>query len=686
MFNKKEKDSGIPPETNIQTADSNSEKKSRWKAFLNGKKLDYILLGVLSLAVILLVWALIQLSVLPSQIMLFIALILVLLILIIGTLIFKSRKAGKLRYFFRVVLILLSCGLFFADYTLFNSYSLLSSITTTRSSIVKTSLLVKSDSAYDNASSLENKKVGYCLLGDQMASSNAMEQLNGSAKNITYEQSDDYYSLYEQLTFGKIDALIIPNNRISILKEQFKNLSKDTKTIAEFETERQSAANTNSNVNITKEPFCVYIAGIDQGDDPSIDGRSDVNILVFIDPRNNQITTTSIPRDSYVPNPAYDNGSDKLTHLGNDGVENSVAGIEETFGIDINYYAKVNFQSLIHIVDALGGVDVDVKISFTEQDENRSFKKKDLITLEKGMQTLNGKQALAYARHRKTEGYSTTGRENAQQQVIKAIVKKLTSAEGISRINDVLQAASEYVYTNIPMNAIQSFVSYQLNHLKPWSIESNTLRTGVDATLSTASMPGWPLSCYLLSQQDINKVFNAYMRMFDDSKMKDFTFNLSTNPNNTIQYPQDQHIGEFVVTSQYAGELNPYTVYYGINKQDEGSSEAAQQRVEEYNVEIVTPPVYTPPVTPSYRPSTPSGGNYYPGGNTTPSTPTTPVTPSEPVVPETPVTPPSEPVVPETPVTPPVDPVVPETPATPPAAETNSNVPAGGTETQTQTP
>lgn len=94
------------------------------------------------------------------------------------------------------------------------------------------------------------------------------------------------------------------------------------------------------------------------------------------------MSTVSVP-DSYVPNPAYNNGSDKLTHLGNDGADNSILGLEEAFGIEIDYYAKVNFQSLIHIVDALGGVEVDVKLDFTEQDENRSFKKKDLTTLKK---------------------------------------------------------------------------------------------------------------------------------------------------------------------------------------------------------------------------------------------------------------------------------------------------------------
>ena len=92
------------------------------------------------------------------------------------------------------------------------------------------------------------------------------------------------------------------------------------------------------------------------------------------------------------------------------GIDTSIASLENFFQIPIDYYARISFNSLIEIVDALGGIDVDVEISFCEQDENRSFKEEDLICLDKGEQTLNGKQALAYSRHRKTPGYDNPGK------------------------------------------------------------------------------------------------------------------------------------------------------------------------------------------------------------------------------------------------------------------------------------
>lgn len=602
-----------------------------------------------------LIFYLYKLNVLDWRLLLCIGSILIVLDLILLVLLIKRKKGGWLAALYRIFLLIYIACAGYGVYTLNNTYSTLFTITSNTPSIVQVDLLTKADSSIKDVEGFANKKIGYSNHADSYASSAAMSEINTQTATVEYVDMNDYQQLYEKLQSGEIDGLLIPHNRISLLKEEYKSIDQDTKVIETFETKREVAPVT-SNIDISKEPFVVYLAGIDEGDDPSIDARSDVNILVMVDPQNNQMTTVSIPRDSYVPNPALENGSDKLTHLGNDGALNSMEGIEEAFGIDIDYYAKVNFQSLIHIVDALGGVDVDVKIDFNEQDENRSFKKSDKIYLKKGMQTLNGKEALAYARHRKTDGYGTTGRENAQQQIIQAIMKKLTTAEGISHINDLMSVASQYVSTNMPLSSIQSFVSKQLRDVKPWSVDSITLKGGTDATLTTVSMPSLPLSCYLLGPSDITKVYNAYQRMFDDSSMKEFSFNLSTNPQCTITYPKDQTVSEFMITSADADRLNPYSVYYGIDRVDSSNAGASEQRAESNNIEIVVPqaptysyvpsaPVQTPttPVEPSVEPSEPSTPSEQPSEPSTPSVePSEPSTPSEqPSEPTEPVTPPT---------------------------------------------
>jgi LCP family protein required for cell wall assembly len=532
----------------------------KWTPF---RIIDAVIALLLLIAFALLWYGLVQLGFFNVQLLALIGFIFLLIAAIFILLGLWPKKAW-LGWLWRVITVLILCASIFASYTLYNSYYLLQNITSQRATYVQVELFSLAGSKYETLADLEGATIGMSNAGDQTVISDVLSQLEEQVEDLSYKTYDDYYTLYEKLDEKEVDAILIPTNSLNILDEELENLEDKLQEIGTFEASRTTLTTTASDVDISKEPFVVYIAGIDSGDDPSFDTRSDVNILLMVDPVNRHITTVSVPRDSYVPNPAYYNGSDKLTHLGNEGVENSVYGLEETFGIPIDFYAKVNFDSLIAIVDALGGIDVDVKISFTEQDENRSFKKKDLITLEAGEQTLNGKEALAYSRHRKTAGYGTTGRENAQQQVIKAIISKLTSAEGIARINDVLAVASEYVYTNMPYSAIQNFIAMQLEDVQPWSVSSLTLKSGLDATLTTCSMPGVPLSCYLLSETDLKQVYNRYMAMFDDAEMSDFSFDLSDDPECEIEYAKEQEVSDYLITASDYYSLSSYRVYYGL--------------------------------------------------------------------------------------------------------------------------
>ena len=368
----KKKDVSVLNQPPIDTTPKKPKTPKKW--------LDWIE-WVLALAVtVFLLFCLYRLSMFELQIVLSIAGVLLAFVLILLILLIKRKSGGWKATLYRIVLLLYIAGAGLGAYTLNNTYVTLNDITSARQSVIQIDLLTKADSSLDSVEDFAKKKIGYSNHADSFASSAAMADINTQTATVEYVDMNDYQQLYEKLQAGEIDGLLIPHNRISLLREEYKSIEKDTKTIETFKAEREITPVT-SNIDISKEPFVVYVAGIDEGDDPSIDARSDVNILVMVDPQNNQMTTVSIPRDSYVPNPALENGSDKLTHLGNDGALNSMEGIEEAFGIDIDYYAKVNFQSLIHIVDALGGVDVDVKIDFNEQDENRSFKKSDKIYL-----------------------------------------------------------------------------------------------------------------------------------------------------------------------------------------------------------------------------------------------------------------------------------------------------------------
>lgn len=407
---------------------------------------------------------------------------------------------------------------------------------------VNVSLITKKDGGAKILSELSGKKIGIQNANDTVNSSYVKEQLSKESdlKDVTYVEELDYDTLYKKLIDEDIDALIITDYYFkTLLKDNYPTIEDDIFILKSYQKERENDIST-SNKDIRYEPFTVYIAGVDEGDDPSIDARSDVNIVLMVNPLANHIEMVSIPRDAFVPNPALNSQNDKLTHLGLSGIKNSMKGIEEVFGFEIDYYVKLNFFSVIDIVDAIGLIEVDVPISFCEQNEYRSFAKNDLICLNKGKQKLNGKQALAFARHRKS--YTDVLRGKAQQEVIKGIINVLTTPSGVANINNVLSIATKAVSTNMPMQQVTSFVSAQLDNLKPWTINSIILENGADAHLVTASMPGQELYVMLLNRADVQVAFDSYQSMLNQMQFNSFTFRLDALDQNKAQLPNNDRV------------------------------------------------------------------------------------------------------------------------------------------------
>lgn len=407
---------------------------------------------------------------------------------------------------------------------------------------VNVSLITKKDGGAKLLSELSGKKIGIQNANDTVNSSYVKEQLEKESdlKNVTYVEGLDYDTLYKKLLNEDIDALIITDYYFkTLLKDNYPTIEDDIFILKSYQKKRENDIST-SNKDIRYEPFTVYIAGVDEGDDPSIDARSDVNIVLMVNPLANHIEMVSIPRDAFVPNPALSSHNDKLTHLGLSGIKNSMEGIENVFGFEIDYYVKLNFFSVIDIVDAIGLIEVDVPISFCEQDEYRSFAKDDLICLNKGKQKVNGKQALAFARHRKS--YTDVMRGKAQQEVIKGIINVLTTPSGVANINNVLSIATKAVSTNMPMQQVTNFVSAQLDNLKPWTIHSILLENGADARLVTASMPGQELYVMLLNRADVQIAFDAYQSMLNQMQFNAFRFRLDSLNENKAQLPDNGRV------------------------------------------------------------------------------------------------------------------------------------------------
>lgn len=421
-------------------------------------------------------------------------------------------------------------------------------------SVIQMYVMTRKDSKLDDFSSVST--VGYVNQESELLTYCLNETDKMALTKISYESMDEEL---KALNSNEVDAVLISALDKSLAETINEDYFNDYKILHTFKMRVQNDIQTSS-VDMIHEPFVVYVSGLDDMGEPTIAGHSDVNMLLMIDPINHHVNILSINRDTYVPNPQYDDYPDKLTHLGWIGPLETAMTLEKVFGIQIDFFAKVTFESLIQIIDTLGGIDVDVQLDFCEQDEYRSFESSDLICLNKGLQHLDGSSALAYARHRKTSGWEVKGREQAQRDIIQAIVHRLLSFEGIMKAGDVMNVAAQYVSTNMPMDSAKAFLNHAIQSKAAWTFESVTIDSMIEASFPCATGGGISRSAVLLKESDIQMVHDLYISMFDNIKLHDFAFDL----NDMEKYMSTFRIHEKVVTYEHYEEtiLEYFPTYY----------------------------------------------------------------------------------------------------------------------------
>ncbi|MBR3330502.1 MAG: LCP family protein [Mogibacterium sp.] len=223
-------------------------------------------------------------------------------------------------------------------------------------------------------------------------------------------------------------------------------------------------------VNVAGEPFNVYITGIDQwtkerGQDLE---RSDVNMIVTVSPQTHKILLTSIPRDAYIV--LHRTGTmDKLTHTGVYGVDETLSSVGEWLNLDFDYYVKMNFDACVDIVDAIGGIDVDSPKAFTSSERSK-YKYK------KGINHLDGKGALYYARERKAFDGEDQLRVRNQLQVMEAVIHKVTTSTTLlTSYGSIMETLGDELETNMPTSDMQKLMKLQLSDMRPWKIETQRM-------------------------------------------------------------------------------------------------------------------------------------------------------------------------------------------------------------------
>lgn len=221
-------------------------------------------------------------------------------------------------------------------------------------------------------------------------------------------------------------------------------------------------------IHVGEEPFSVYISGIDVYGDIAQQSRSDVNIIATVNPKTKEVLLVTTPRDYYVEIPGVSNGKkDKLTHAGNYGIGTSVATLENLYETEIPFYVRVNFTSLIQMVDTLGGIDVESDLAFTTGPESGL-----VMEVKKGINHFNGKQALAFSRERHALAEGDNQRGKNQQRVIEAMLKKAVSPSILIKGPKLIDEVSGNTETNMSVRQIQELVRVQLAGMKGWKVTS----------------------------------------------------------------------------------------------------------------------------------------------------------------------------------------------------------------------
>ena len=287
---------------------------------------------------------------------------------------------------------------------------------------------------------------------------------------------DSLMALTEQLNTGAVELASIRTANMGVLQENYREFYDSVATLATYKVrddDRRAAPKT----DVTK-PFVLYISGIDTYGDVGEVSRSDVNMLAVMNPAKRTILLVNTPRDYYVQLHGVASMPDKLTHAGIYGIDMSRQTLGDLYGVEIPYYVRLNFTSLVKMVDVVGDITVDSDYAF------HSF--------QAGKNTLDSKRTLEFARERYSFGDGDRQRGRNQQKVIEAIVAKMSEPRNLTRYNAILSTLQSSLQTNMSQETIASLIKMQLNDFKGWRVESMSV-DGAGATRQTYSMGAMPL-------------------------------------------------------------------------------------------------------------------------------------------------------------------------------------------------
>ena len=318
--------------------------------------------------------------------------------------------------------------------------------------------------------------------------------------DLATEKVDSYQAAYENLVNGSSQAMVFNSAYSSLLEMSYENYQSNLKTIYSYKIKtsiKDEDKAHDSNV------FNIYISGIDTYGSISTVSRSDVNLILTVNMNTHKILMTETPRDAYVKIP--DGGADqydKLTHAGIYGVETSEKTLENLYGITIDYYARLNFDSFLKLIDALGGVTVYNSQAFTSLHGNYDFPV--------GNVTLDSDKALGFVRERYSLEHGDYDRGNNQMKVIQAILNKMTSLKSVSNYSTIISNVQDSIQTDMKLDTVMKLVNSQLDSGEKFTITSQEVTgTGSTGELTSYAMPSSSLYMIKLDDASVAKASQA---------------------------------------------------------------------------------------------------------------------------------------------------------------------------------
>jgi LCP family protein required for cell wall assembly len=343
----------------------------------------------------------------------------------------------------------------------------------------------------DNPESLTREVIGE-LIGDP--NKDTVEAHLADKFKTTFATCSDPTDLASQLTAGRFDAAVLDSDLYAAYEEGDPEFFESTQVIYTFDVQTAMSAPSAASTARAGDSFIVYISGIDTGGPISRVSRSDVNILMAVNPDTGKVLLVNTPRDYYVQLHGTEGSTkDKLTHAGNFGVQMSIDTLQDLYGIEIDYYARVNFSSLIEMVDLVGGIDVDSPVAFRAGG----------VEIQEGINHLDGVEALAFARERHAFSAGDRMRGMNQQRVIAALIAKASERSNLLRYNELLTALADAMEMNVPQQQIANLVKQRLQDSQAWQVESISV-DGAGDMLPTYSMGSMKLYVMVPDQATID--------------------------------------------------------------------------------------------------------------------------------------------------------------------------------------